>query len=127
MKTFLHHLSFIVSFLCLAFGAQAQQPAKDDSVSMALKSRANRVVADTVSNFSIKIDGPQNLVAIKTDSLKLQTTKSLPNNTKANNTIDINGQGNTVAISQEDKNNKVVISQNGNNNSVKIVQSGHQP
>ena len=79
------------------------------------------------SNYAININGPQNLVILTTDSLKLQTTKTLPNNTNASNTIDINGQGNTVAISQNTKNNKVVISQNGNNNSVKISQSSNQP
>ena len=79
------------------------------------------------SNYSIHINGPQNLVTITTDSLKVQTTVSLPNKAETNNTVDINGQGNTVAISQENKNDKVVVSQNGNNNSVNISQSNHRP
>jgi len=79
------------------------------------------------SNYAININGPQNLVIITTDSLKIQTTKTLPNKTNTENIVDINGQGNTVAISQENKNNKIAISQNGNNNSVKIVQSSNKP
>jgi len=79
------------------------------------------------SNYAININGPQNLVILTTDSLNIQTTKTLLNNTNANNTIDINGKGNTAAINQENKNSKIVISQNGNNNSIKISQSSNKP
>ncbi|BBE20871.1 hypothetical protein AQPE_5066 [Aquipluma nitroreducens] len=67
------------------------------------------------------------MVTIKTDSLTVQTTESIANQSIGSNSIEINGQGNTVAISQENKNDKVVVSQNGNNNSVNISQSSHQP
>lgn len=79
------------------------------------------------SNYSIHINGPQNVVTITTDSLKVQTEKTLAVKANASNTIVINGQGNAIAISQENRTNKVVISQNGNNNKVNISQSKHRP
>ena len=80
----------------------------------------------TTSNYAININGPQNLVTIKTDSLAVQTAKSITNKAKDNNSIEINGEGNSVSVNQESK-GEVMVKQNGNNNSVKILQSSSQP
>jgi len=86
----------------------------------------NTIKVDSTVNFSISIQGQQNLVTIKTDSLTVQTTKSITNKSKDCNTIKINGEGNSVSVYQDPK-GKVEVKQNGNNNTVKIVQSSHQP
>ena len=80
-----------------------------------------------IPDYSIRIDGLENMVTVMTDSLSVKTSKTISTKTNAANTIEINGQKNTVAINQMNKNNTVAISQSGNNNTVKMVQSNHQP
>ena len=86
----------------------------------------NNITVDSIANYSININGKQNLVTIKTDSLAAQTTESITNKAKDINTIEISGKGNSVSINQESK-GKVEVKQRGNNNSIKISQSNHQP
>lgn len=86
----------------------------------------NNINVDSIANNSININGKYNTVKIKIDSLSVQTTKSITNKSKDSNTIEINGESNSVSISQETK-GKVAVEQSGNNNTVKIVQSSHQP
>ena len=120
---------FAMSFFCLIgiVGSESVNHKKPVKAKAAATGVSEKNANKNSSNYAININGPQNLVIVTTDSLKVQTTKTLPNKANASNTIDINGQGNTVAISQNTKNNKVVISQNGNNNTVKISQSSIQP
>ena len=118
---------FLISITCISSAFKISKHKEILKAKTSVCSVGNNVEADTITNYSIHINGKQNSVTIKTDSLKVQTTVSLPNKAETNNTVDINGQGNSVAISQENKNDKVVVSQNGNNNSVKITQSSHQP
>jgi len=86
----------------------------------------NTIKVDSTANFSISIQGQQNLVTIKTDSLTVQTAKSITNKSKDSNTIEINGEGNSVSVNQDIK-GKIEVKQSGNNNTVNIVQSSHQP
>jgi hypothetical protein len=88
--------------------------------------KSSNIKVDSIAKFSISIQGQQNLVTIKTDSLTVQTTKSIANQSKDSNTIEINGEGNSVSINQETKGN-VAIKQSGNNNHINISQSSHQP
>ena len=127
MKTIFTLIALFIFYLSGIAGSQTanhKTPAKAKAAASGISDiDANK----NSSNYAININGPQNLVIVTTDSLKVQTTKTLPGKTNANNTVDINGQGNTVAVSQNTKNNKVVISQNGNNNTVNISQSSNQP
>lgn len=81
---------------------------------------------DSTTNISISIQGQQNLVTIKVDSLTIQTARSFINKSKDSNTIEINGEGNSVSVSQHPK-GKAELKLNGDSNTVKIVQSNHQP
>lgn len=81
---------------------------------------------DSTTNISISIQGKQNLVTVKTDSLAVQTDKSIINPSNDSNSVEINGEGNSVSVTQETK-GKIAVKQSGNNNSVKITQSSHQP
>jgi len=127
MKTIFTLIALFIFYLSGIAGSQTanhKTPAKAKAAASGISDMdANK----NSSNYAININGPQNLVTIITDSLNVQTTETLPGKTNANNTVDINGQGNTVAVSQNTKNNKVVISQNGNNNTVNISQSSNQP
>ena len=85
------------------------------------------VKTDSVSNYSININGERNMVNVKTSSQTVQTSESINNNPKADHTITINGKGNSVEVIQEDGKDKVTVIQNGNNNKVSITQSTHKP
>ena len=86
----------------------------------------SNITVDSIANYSININGKQNLVTIKTDSLTIQTANSIPNKSKDSNTIEINGEGNSVLVNQETK-GRVEVKQSGNNNHINITQSSHQP
>jgi len=86
----------------------------------------NNITVDSIANYSISINGKQNLVTIKTDTLTIQTAKSIPNKLKDSNTIEINGEGNSVSVNQDPK-GKVEVKQSGNNNHINISQSSHKP
>ncbi|WP_318348963.1 curlin repeat-containing protein [Aquipluma nitroreducens] len=118
---------FLISITCISSAFKISKHKEILKAKTSVCSVGNNVEADTITNYSININGKQDLVTIKTDSLTVQTTESIANQSIGSNSIEINGQGNTVAISQENKNDKVVVSQNGNNNSVNISQSSHQP
>lgn len=116
-------------FFCLSgvTGPEAVNPKKTRKLKATAIGISEEKSNGDSSNYTTDINGLQNLVTITTDSLNVQTDKTLPVKANASNNIVINGQGNTVAINQENKNNKVVISQSGNNNLVKISQSSRKP
>jgi len=122
-------LLFIFCVFCLC------GMAKPEHVNQKKTAKAKAGVTDlgvlnqpaTMPDYSIRINGPENTVTVMTDSLSVKTSETISNKTNAGNTIEINGQKNTVAINQLNKNNTVAISQSGNNNTVKMVQSNHQP
>ena len=87
---------------------------------------SNNTKIDSIANYAININGKQNSVTIKTDSLTVKTSESILNKSKDSNTIEINGESNSVSVNQETK-GKIGVKQSGNNNTVKIVQSSHQP
>ena len=117
---------FLISITCISSAFQISKHKEILNAKASVCSVGNNVEADTVTNYSININGKQNLVTIKTDSVTVQTAKSITNKTKDGNIIEINGEGNSVSVSQKSK-GKVVITQNGNSNTVKISQSNHQP
>ena len=86
----------------------------------------SNIKLDSITNYSITINGKQNLVTIKTDSLTIQTPKSLNNKSKNSNNIEIIGGSNSVSVYQEMK-GRVVVKQSGNNNHINISQSSRRP
>lgn len=86
----------------------------------------SNIKLDSITNYSITINGKQNLVTIKTDSLTIQTPKSLNNKSKNSNNIEINGGSNSVSVYQEMK-GRVVVKQSGNNNRINVSQSSRRP
>jgi hypothetical protein len=69
------------------------------------------------SQYSIQVNGKENSVKINNEPVQSTTGK-----TGKQNTILVNGEGNTVSVSQDNNNSKVNISQNGNNNQISIMQ-----
>ena len=114
--------------LCLCGAAKAERVNQKKTAKA--KSGVTEIGAPNqkpIPDYSIRINGLENTVTVATDSVNVKTSETISNKTKVGNTIEINGQKNTVAISQVNKNNMVAVSQNGNNNAVKIVQSSSQP
>jgi hypothetical protein len=69
------------------------------------------------TQYSIQVNGKANSVKINNETVQSTTCKiGKPNN------IHISGEGNSVSVSQDNKNSKVNISQNGNNNQISITQ-----
>jgi len=117
---------FLISITCISSAFQISKHKEILKAKTSVCSVGNNVEADTVTNYSININGKQNLVTIKTDSLTVQTTESIANQSIGSNSIKINGEGNSVSVTQDPK-GKDEVKQNGNNNTVKISQSIHQP
>lgn len=119
-------LVFSISITCISSAFQISKHKEILKAKTSACSVRNNVEADTITNYSININGQHNLVTIKTDSLTAQTTESITNKTKDGNTIEINGEGNLVLVTYKSK-GKVVVKQSGNNNHINISQSSHQP
>lgn len=117
---------FIFCFFCLSvsFTSGTQKHIKNIKARIGVCCASQTAKTDSIPNFSITINGPQNIVTIKTDSLTVKTTETITNKAKAINTIKIDGKNNSVSVSQETK-GKVSIKQNGNNNQVHLSQSNH--
>ena len=118
---------FLISITCISSAFKISKHKEILNAKTSVCSVGNNVEADTITNYSININGKQDLVTIKTNSQTVQTSESINNNPKADHTITIKGEGNSVAINQEDKKGKVTITQNGNNNKVSITQSTNKP
>lgn len=119
-------LVFSTSITCKSSTLEVPKHKETVEAKTSVCSVGINVKLDSIANYSININGIQNSVTIKTDSLTVQTTKSIPNKLNDSNTIEINGEGNSVSINQDPK-GKVEVKQNGKNNTVKISQSNHQP
>jgi len=117
---------FLISITCISSAFKISKHKEILKAKTSVCSVGNNVEADTITNYSININGKQNLVTIKTDSVTVQTAKSISNKTKDGNTIEINGEGNSVSVTQKSK-GKMVVTQSGNNNHINISQLSHQP
>ena len=77
---------------------------------------------DSIADPSIKITGKLNTVHIITDSTEWKNNESKTRKPKDLNTIEINGENNSVVINQK-KGEKVKTIQNGTGNKINISQS----
>lgn len=77
---------------------------------------------DSISNYSININGKSNSVSINNDNSTDKTLVTESKKTSAN-AIEINGEGNSVTINQNGKGSHVNVQQNGNGNKVNVSQS----
>jgi len=99
-------------------------PAKQKT---AVAGNTNVIKADSVSNYSINVNGGSNSVRITSDA---PAGKSLETDAKRKNkpnSIEINCEGNSVNIHQNENGGKVNIQQNGNGNQVSISQTNQNP
>lgn len=129
MKNILTTCHIIVFSLCITCKSSSAELPKHKTILNAktpICTKSNNINVDSTANFSISIQGKQNLVTVKTDSLTVQTSESITNQSKDSNSITINGKGNSVSVNQETK-GKIAVKQSGNNNRINISQSSHQP
>lgn len=77
-------------------------------------------------DYSIRIDGKQNTVYITTTEPARKATETLTALPPDKNIVEINGEGNSVTISQETI-GKVALKQSGKNNQVNISQKPTKP
>jgi hypothetical protein len=80
-------------------------------------------IADTLPNYSIHINGKSNSVQITSDN-PVGESQNANSKVKNNlNALEINGEENSVNISQSGNGGKVEIKQTGNHNQINISQS----
>jgi hypothetical protein len=80
-------------------------------------------IADTLPNYSIHINGKSNSVQITSDN-PVGESQNANSKVKNNlNALEINGEENSVNISQNGNGGKVEIKQTGNHNQINISQS----
>ncbi len=125
MKTIFTFLLIIIFWLNAIPGASESRTQKQKEATKqktAVAGNTNTIQNDSLSGYSINVNGQQNSVRIITDSLagKSPETNAIP---KINsNSVEISGEGNSVSVSSDNKKSKVNISQNGNNNQISITQ-----
>lgn len=127
MKTIFTVICFMLFLFGFSFGEGTHNLNRISKAKTVAGDQKPIVKTDSVANYSISINGERNMVNVKTNSQTVQTSESINNNQKADHTITINGKGNSVVVTQEDKKGKVTITQNGNNNKVSITQSTNKP
>ena len=127
MKTIFTIIYFAFFLSGFSFGEETHNLNRISKAKTVAGAQNPIVKTDSVANYSISINGERNMVNVKTNSQTVQTSESIDNNPKADHTITINGKGNSVVVTPEDKKGKVTVSQNGNNNKVSITQSTHKP
>lgn len=79
---------------------------------------------DSISNNSIHINGPSNVVSIINSPSPQKNLNDKQKNTS--NTVDINGEGNSVTIYQNKNAGHVNVQQNGKGNQVNVSQTNSE-
>lgn len=115
----------VLLFFCLStlpgFSGSVAQKHKATVTPKADSIRVQKV--DSLSNYSININGQSNAVSITKDNSTNKNMDTVGKQKNTSNTIDINGEGNSVTINQNKNAGHVNIQQNGNGNKVNISQS----
>ena len=102
-------------------GKQKQtKPVKHET---AVAGNTNIIQADSVSGYSINVNGGSNSVRINNESLAVKSLASGEQQKSKPNSIEINGEGNLVNIQQTKDSGKVNIQQTGTGNQVNITQT----
>ena len=139
MKNFVPSVLFIALFLmgglnCIAQGksnckitpdVSAATPKVDAKQIPGTCTQTKTSRENSNPDYSISINGKDNTLKIGTAGATEQSTDTRTNQ-PGNNTVEINGEGNSVSISQ-DTTGKVAVKQNGKNNRVSITQTAKQP
>lgn len=119
-------LVFTPSITCKSSAFELQKHKEILKTQTSACSASNYIKVDSIANYTISINGKQNLVTIKIDSLTVQTDKSITKKSKDSNSIEINGESNSVSVNQKSR-GKVVVKQSGKINHINITQSSHKP
>ena len=102
-------------------GKQKQkEPAKQKT---AVARDTNMIRTDSISDYSINVNGQLNSVQITSDTPAGKSPETGAKQKNNSNSVEINGEGNSVNINQSKNGGKVNIQQNGNGNRVNISQS----
>lgn len=124
MKAVLTFLAIIILWL---------NAIASDSISMKQKQKepvtqkttvvrnTNIIRADSISDYSININGELNSVQICRDNPSGKSLEADPKGKK--NLVEINGEGNSVKVHLSKNGGKVNIQQNGNGNQISISQT----
>ena len=97
-----------------------KEPAKQKT---AVAGNTNIIRADSVSNYSINVNGGSNTVQINNETPTVKSSATGEQQKDKPNSIEINGEGNSVNIQQGKNVGKVNIQQTGNGNRVNISQT----
>ena len=115
----------VLLFFCLSpFPGLSGNGIQNPKNNLKSKVTASCVIQkDSIQKNSININGKQNSVSISNDhpTVRNLATDGKPDNTS--NTIEINGEGNSVNIHQNKNGGNVNIQQNGTGNQVNSSQS----
>lgn len=115
----------IILFFCFCtFAGLSENGIQKRKATKALK--ADSIPAkqkDSISNYSITINGELNAVSITKGNTATKNMETVGKPKKAANTIEINGEGNSVTINQNTKDSQVNVRQNGTGNRVNISQT----
>ena len=95
-----------------------KEPAKQKA---AVAANTNIIRADSISNYTINVNGGLNSVQISSDNPSGKSLDADPKGKK--NSVEINGECNSVSITQGKNGGKVNIKQNGNGNQISISQT----
>ena len=97
-----------------------KEPAKQKT---AVAQDTSIIRVDSVSNYSISLNGGSNSVLINNQSPVGKSSATGKQQKDKPNSVEINGEGNSVNIHQSENAGKVNIRQNGKGNQVNISQT----
>jgi len=124
MKVVLTFLAIFILWLnavasdTISVKQKQKEPAKQKA---AVAANTNIIRADSISNYSINVNGGLNSVQISSDNPSGKSLAVDPKEKK--NSVEINGEGNSVKVHQSKNGGKVNIHQNGTGNNVSISQT----
>jgi len=115
----------VLLFLCLSSIAGPSENGNQNRKDTLKYKVADRcaIHKDSITNYSININGKLNAVSINNDNSTDKNIEKVGKPKNAANTVEINGEGNSVTINQNNKGGSVNIQQNGTGNQVNVSQS----
>lgn len=124
MKAILTFLAIIILWLnaiadeSISMKQKQKEPVKQKTT---VARNTNIIRTDSISDYSINVNGRLNSVHISSDNPSGKSLEVDPKRKK--NSVEINGEGNSVNITQGKSGGKVNIQQNGNGNQIRISQN----
>jgi len=116
------HITGILSLLLSASSiidcaAYEMQKRKGHAKYITAANQPTRASPGDTANFSVLINGKENIVTINGKILPVN-----PDTTNNQNKIYVEGEGNAITIIQTDQKSEVRVTQKGNNNKISITQ-----